>query len=71
MQLCLGERARGYAAGVLPRDELGPAVGEVGELAGVLVGVEVVRAVGVLGPGGGDPAGCTIAEFVTKVVCET
>ena len=75
MQLCLGELARGRAAGVLPRDELGPAAGEVGELAGVLVGVEVVIAVGVLGPGEftlscGDPAAWTIAELITKVVGE-
>mgnify|MGYP001113769254 CR=1 FL=1 len=70
MQLCLAEHARGHAAGVLPRGVLGPAAGEVGELAGVLVGVEVVLAVGVLVPGVGDTAGWTIAELSTKVVGE-
>ena len=43
MQLCPGELARGRAAGVLPRDELGPAADKVFELAGVLVGVEGVH----------------------------
>ena len=70
IQLCLGELARGHGAGVLPRGVLGRAAGEVGELACVLVGVEGILAVGVLSPGGGDPAGCTIAELITNVVGE-
>ena len=65
-QLCLAEHARGHAAGVLPRCVLGSAAREVGELAGVLVGVEGVLAVGVLVLGGGDTAGCIISELVTK-----